>query len=191
MEKFKNWFKKLKWDSIIISLLSIAIGVLCIVLPDESGDALCIVLGVSLILVSIALTIRYIVYERFLGEHLVMSAAATLILGIFCLVYPSLVQSILTVVLGVFIVIDSVASMADSIYCGRAHMKGWLLMFVVSVITAGLGSAVMFSNFATVIIFTGAALIVEGVKRFIITCVCSRKIKQARKQLSKDYDIVL
>ena len=46
-----------------------------------------------------------------------------------------------------------------------------------------LGIVVAFSNFETVMILAGIALIIEGLKRLIITLVCAGKIREAKKQL--------
>ncbi len=193
MEEIKSFFKKIKWDSLLIAILTVAVGILCVALPDQSGDVLCIVFGVSLLATGVALIVRYFTVERLFGEHLLISAVVAITLGIFCLIYPNAIQSILTVLFGLFILIDSISSISDSIYCARAKVKGWPWMFILSVLTACLGAAVMFSNFETVMIFAGVSLIIEGIKQFVITCVFSHKIKQAKKMItsSKDDDIVL
>lgn len=190
MENIKTFLKRVKWDSIIVSLLSIAIGILCVVLPDRAGDVLCIVYGASLIAISIALFVSYFVYDRFLGAHLLIIAVVTLLLGIFCLVYPNTLQNILTVLFGLFIIIDSASSLADSINCARAKIRGWSILFLLSLLTAGLGISVMFSTFDTVMIFAGCSLIIEGIKRFVLTIVYSRKIKEAKKKLYQKEDII-
>lgn len=183
MDAVKNFFKKVKWDSIIISILTLVIGILCVAMPDRAGDVLCIVFGSFLIGMSIGLFVRYFTVDRLFGEHLIISAIAMFILGIFCLVYPNSLQGILTVLFGLFIVMDSVSSLTDSIYCAKVKIRGWSVLFVLSILTACLGISVMFSNFDTVMIFAGCSLIIEGVKRFVLTLVYSHKIKQAKKQL--------
>lgn len=190
MDNIKAFFRRIKWDSIIVSLLSIAIGILCVVMPDRAGDVLCLVYGASLIAISVALFVSYFVYDRLFGAHLLITAVVTLILGIFCLVYPNALQNILTVLLGLFIVIDSASSLADSMYCAKAKIRGWSVLFVLSILTAALGVSVMFANFDAVMIFAGCALIFEGVKRFVLTIVYSRKIKAAKKKLYQKEDII-
>ena len=98
MEKIKEFFKKAKWDSIIIAILTVLVGILCIAVPSRVADVLCIVFGISLIAMSIAVFVRYFAYGKFLGEYLLVSAIVMLALGVFCLVYPDTIQGILTVV---------------------------------------------------------------------------------------------
>lgn len=185
MDSVKTFLKKVKWDSIIISLFTIVIGILCVAMPDAAGDVLCIVFGSFLIAMSMVLFVRYFSFDRLLGAHLLIMAVVMLILGIFCLVYPGALQSILTVLFGLFIVIDSASSLADSIYCAKAKIKGWSILFVLSLLTIVLGISVIFSNFDTVMIFAGCSLIIEGLRRLIMTLVYSHKIKQAKKEVLK------
>lgn len=185
MNKVQGFFKKVKWDSIIIATLTIVFGILCVAMPTRAGDVLCIVFGAMLLTMSVALFVRFFAVDRFFGANLLIAAAVMLILGIFCLVYTSTLQSILTVLFGIFIFVDSMTSLTDSILCAKAKIKGWWVLFVLSILTACLGVCVVFSNFDTVMIFAGCSLIIEGLRRLVTTLVFSHKIKQAKKQLSQ------
>lgn len=184
----KELFKKVKWDSIIISILTIVLGILCVALPKTSGDAICIVLGCSLISVGFLMFVRFFAYEHIMGEYIFILAVLTTILGVFCLVYPNSIKSIVTVLFGLYIVVDSAVSLSDSMNCARAGIKGWFLLFILSLLTACLGIVVMFSNFETVMIFAGISLIVGGVRRMIITLTFSKKIRDAKKKLIDDQE---
>lgn len=185
MDKVQGFFKKVKWDSIIIATLTIVFGILCVAMPTRAGDVLCIVFGAMLLTMSVALFVRFFAVDRFFGANLLIAAAVMLILGIFCLVYTSTLQSILTVLFGIFIFVDSMTSLTDSILCAKAKIKGWWVLFVLSILTACLGVCVVFSNFDTVMIFAGCSLIIEGLRRLVTTLVFSHKIKQAKKQLTQ------
>lgn len=185
MDKVQGFFKKVKWDSIIIATLTIVFGILCVAMPTRAGDVLCIVFGAMLLTMSVALFVRFFTVYRFFGANLLIAAAVMLILGIFCLVYTSTLQSILTVLFGIFIFVDSMTSLTDSILCAKAQIKGWWVLFVLSILTACLGVCVIFSNFDTVMIFAGCSLIIEGLRRLVTTLVFSHKIKQAKKQLTQ------
>lgn len=185
MYKVQGFFKKVKWDSIIIATLTIVFGILCVAMPTRAGDVLCIVFGAMFLTMSVALFVRFFTVDRFFGANLLIAAAVMLILGIFCLVYTSTLQSILTVLFGIFIFVDSMTSLTDSILCAKAQIKGWWVLFVLSILTACLGVCVIFSNFDTVMIFAGCSLIIEGLRRLVTTLVFSHKIKQAKKQLTQ------
>lgn len=185
MEEFKSFFKKLKWDSIIISLLTIILGIVCVVIPNESGNVLTLIFGISLIIMGVCLIIRLFTVDTFLTEHILLLSILMIILGIFVLIFPETIKSLMTVLFGMFIVLDSVSSLSDSIYLCKAEIRGWVVLFVLSLITIILGVSVMFSSFETVMIFAGCSLIIEGVRKFVTTLIYSRKIKVAKKQLKE------
>lgn len=182
MEK-QNIFKKLKWDSIIVAALTIILGLLCVILPKGSGTALTYIFGAALVAMGITAVVRYFWGLRLISDMSLVIGTLMITLGVFTLINPSAIQAILVVLLGVFIIIDSMTEISESIYCARANVGGWFWLFLASVLTLGLGVVVAFSNFETVMILAGIALIIEGLKRLIITLVCAGKIREAKKQL--------
>ncbi len=182
MEK-QNIFKKLKWDSIIVAALTIILGLLCVILPKGSGTALTYIFGAALVAMGITAVVRYFWGLRLISDMSLVIGTLMITLGVFTLINPSAIQAILVVLLGVFIIIDSMTEISESIYCARANVSGWFWLFLASVLTLGLGVVVAFSNFETVMILAGIALIIEGLKRLIITLVCAGKIREAKKQL--------
>ena len=93
-------------------------------------------------------------------------------------------RDLLTVIFGIFIVIDGSTSIADSIECARAHVEGWVGMLILSVVTVVLGGLVMFGPFDTVMIFAGISLIIDGICDIIMICVFSHKVREAKKKSS-------
>lgn len=187
----KEFFKKLKWDSIIVSLLTVAIGVLCIVMPSEAGDVLLIIFGAMLIAIGATLFVRFFTTDRLFASHIMIMAVVSIVLGVMCLVQKSALQSILTILLGLYIVVDSLSSIGDSVYLCKAKVSGWFILFLLSLLSCGLGVVVMFSTFDTVMIFAGVSLLIEGVKRFTLTLTFSNKIRSARKQFEKSMQDVI
>ena len=186
MNELRKSLNKCKWDSYIIAILSVVVGVLAIIFPYQTGDILCVVAGVALIVAGVALFVRFLAYGGLIfGGYALIMTITTIALGVFCLVYPGLIQGILTVLFGIFIVVDSAEAMAESLEVSRVHMPGWVLMFIFSLVTAMLGVCVMFSSFDTVMIFAGISLVVDGVRNFITTAVFSSRVKKARKELGK------
>lgn len=178
---FNEFLKKIKWDSITVAVAAIVMGILCLVMPTGIGNVLCIAFGCLLIATSVVLFVKLVTFNGFFGANLLISAVVTFLSGVFCLVYPGILQSVLTVLFGLFIVIDSLASLSDAILCAKAKTEGWVVLFILSFITACLGVVVMFSTFETVMVFAGVSLIIEGVRRLIITLAYSRKIRDAKK----------
>lgn len=180
-----NLFKKIKWDSIILSILMLAVGVLYVVLPSKAGDVTITVFGVMLIVAGLVSCVRYFMYDRFLSDHILIISIVMLVLGVFTLIYPKSIQAILTIVFGLIIVIDSISSICDSVYLLKVKVYDGIILIILSIITAILGVMVMFSNFESVMVFAGVSLIIDGVRKLVTTIVFSVKVTKAKKQFVK------
>lgn len=178
-----NILKRLKWDSIVTAVLGIIVGIVFIITPKTSADILCTVCGIMLIAAGIIAAIVFFCYGRMLGGYSLALGVAMLISGIFCLIYPSAVQGILTFIVGIFIVIDAGTSFADSIICARARITGWPVMLLTSLLMVVLGCIVMFGTFDMIIVFAGWALIINGACDIIMTLIFSHRINEAKKVL--------
>lgn len=188
-----EFFKKLKWDGVIISCLTIVLGILCVAMPSTSATALCYIFGGALLIMGITFLVRYFAVERLLGSPMLITAVVMTMCGLFCIVYPGTVQGILTVLFGVFILVDSINTMTDSIILARTKVKGWFVMFLLSLLTACLGVAIMFSTFDAVMIFAGVSLIFEGVKDLVLIFTFGKKVKDAKKKIESqtDEDVII
>ena len=186
MNELKKQFKLAKWDSILISVIVIAVGVLCIAMADRSADVLCIVFGCSLLAIGITVFVKSVLYGGLFTSTAIVLSISLTVTGIFCLVNPYVIQSILTVLFGLFILLDSAQGLADGIDCARAGISGWVILVITSALTMVLGIIIMFyTTFESVMIITGIALVVEGVRRLVITLTFSAKVNKAKKQLDK------
>ena len=190
MNKVKKFFTKLKWENIIAAILAIVVGVLFIILPKDSADVLCLIAGILLIFAGSFTLVAYIFSGFFLGAHLLIVGIMLILLGTFCLANPENIMEVLTVLFGLYIVIDGTTSIVDSVYCAKAKIKGWGSLLVLAILSIGLGTAVMFSTFDTIMIFAGCSLIIDGVCDIIETIVFSHKIKEAKKKLLEGSKII-
>ncbi len=191
MEQIKKLFQKFKLETIISSILLIALGVLFMVFPSDSTDALCTVGGIILICISSVIIIASIAYGFLLGGHLLISGVSFMLLGIFCLVYPDVIKNILPIIFGVYIVIDGSISLVDSLYCASARISGWVVLLLISIVTIALGGFVMFSTtLDTITMVAGICLIVDGVCDLVKTLVFSRKVRTAKKKFLEGYNYI-
>lgn len=190
MNKVKKFFTKFKWENIIAAILAIVVGVLFIILPKDSADVLCLIAGILLIFAGSFTLVAYIFSGFFLGAHLLIVGIMLILLGTFCLANPENIMEVLTVLFGLYIVIDGTTSIVDSVYCAKAKIKGWGLLLVLAILSIGLGTAVMFSTFDTIMIFAGCSLIIDGVCDIIETIVFSHNIKEAKKKLLEGSKII-
>ena len=101
-----SYLKNLKWEMVLYSILSIAIGVLMFLYPTKTLNAVCIILAVMLF----ALGIRYLIEYRkknFINDfyrYEFVAGIALILLGIVVLACMNLILSIITYVIALIII---------------------------------------------------------------------------------------
>lgn len=192
MNELKKAFRKCKWDSILAAVLAIVAGILFIALPETSANVLCAVSGILLIVFGIFAIAAFVSGGFLLGGYTLIMGIAFLLSGLFFLLHPEMIQGILTVLFGIFIVADGASTMVDSVYCAKAHIRGWFWLLLLSAVSVVLGCVVTFGTFDTVMLFAGISLVVDGVCDLIVTLLFTRRIKEAKKKLqSRKDDIII
>ena len=167
----------------VIAFSAILIGLLFILTPQTSADVICYVAGILLLASGIAAVVSYLASGRLFGSYALVSGIVLLVGGVFCLLRPEVIQGLLTVIFGVFLVIDGMVTLQDGIDCARAKLGGWWVLAALAVITIALGCVVLFGNFDSIMLLAGISLIVDGVFDLIATLAFSKRVREARQKL--------
>ena len=183
MGSIRSYFKCLKWRSLIIAFSAILLGLLFILTPQTSADVICYVAGILLLASGIAAVVSYLASGRLFGSYALVSGIVLLVCGVFCLLRPEVIQGLLTVIFGVFLVIDGMVTLQDGIDCARAKLGGWWVLAALAVITIALGCVILFGKFDSIMLLAGISLIVDGVFDLIATLAFSKRVHEARQKL--------
>lgn len=184
----KDYLKKIKWESLFTALFAVVVGILFLVFPSSSSYILCYTAGAIFITLGVIYIIRYITGNYIFGSYMLLLSILLLIVGIFCLSRPNVIQAIITVIFGIFLIIDGVIKMQEGVEYSRVPVKGWWTVILFAIASIALGIVVMFGTFENVMIFAGVSLIVDGVFDFITTLVFSSKIRQVEKEIRHAID---
>ena len=151
--------------------------------PQTSADVICYVAGILLLASGIAAVVSYLASGRLFGSYALVSGIVLLVCGVFCLLRPEVIQGLLTVIFGVFLVIDGMVTLQDGIDCARAKLGGWWVLASLAVITIALGCVILFGKFDSIMLLAGISLIVDGVFDLIATLAFSKRVREARQKL--------
>lgn len=179
----KEYLKKIKWESLFTALFAVVIGILFLCFPDSSSLVLCYAGGSIFIALGVIYCVRYLFSERIFGSYIFIFSLLLIVLGIFCLVKPNTIKAIITIIFGLFLLVDGIVKMQEGIELSRAYVKGWWSVVALGIITIALGVVVMFGTFENVMIFAGVSLIVDGICDAVTTLVFSSKIRKAEKEI--------
>lgn len=183
MSEIKKFFTKLKWEKLVTAIVAIVLGIVFVADPNGSGDAVCKVAGVAMIVLAAAMLIRYITSARLFPENLIFSAVL-LLLGIFFIAKSGVVMTVLGLFFGIFLVIDGASKIRDGIDAAKAKIQGWWIWFILALLTIVLGILVMFGE--SVMTLLGVSLIVDGVSDIVTTLWLSAGVRKVKKEIEKD-----
>lgn len=183
MSEIKKFFTKLKWEKLVTAIVAIVLGIVFVADPNGSGDAVCKVAGVAMIVLAAAMLIRYFTSKQLFPENLIFSAVL-LLLGIFFIAKSGVVMTVLGLFFGIFLVIDGASKIRDGIDAAKAKTQGWWIWFLLALLTIVLGILVMFGE--SVMTLLGVALIVDGVSDIVTTLWLSAGVRKVKKEIEKD-----
>lgn len=176
----KKSLKTYKALAIVLSVVTMALGLVMICWPNISAVAICYLMGAVCIVVGIYEIIRYFDlgligvlfrYDLFLG---IMSVLA----GILLVLHPDGGVVILPVVLGFYIILASVFSIQISTEARHFGFSGWWGALLLGIAGAILGVLMILDPFrgaAALMVFTGISLLVTGVES-IYAIICISKV---------------
>lgn len=183
MSEIKKFFTKLKWEKLVTAIVAIVLGIVFVADPNGSGDAVCKVAGVAMIVLAAAMLIRYFTSAQLFPENLIFSAVL-LLLGIFFIAKSGVVMTVLGLFFGIFLVIDGASKVRDGIDAAKAKIQGWWIWFILALLTIVLGILVMFGE--SVMTLLGVSLIVDGVSDIVTTLWLSAGVRKVKKEIEKD-----
>ena len=183
MSEIKKFFTKLKWEKLVTAIVAIVLGIVFVADPNGSGDAVCKVAGVAMIVLAAAMLIRYFSSAQLFPENLIFSAVL-LLLGIFFIAKSGVVMTVLGLFFGIFLVIDGASKIRDGIDAAKAKIQGCWIWFILALLTIVLGVLVMFGE--SVMTLLGISLIVDGVSDIVTTLWLSAGVRKVKKEIEKD-----
>ena len=162
-----QFFNRIRWTYVVISAFFLVLGLIMILRPEQSLPLICRGLGV---LAAIFGAVRILQY--FLRAPQGIGQRYDLAGGLFCLLIAALllfraaaVAAVLSVIVGIFILIDSVFKFQIALDARRSGAQSWALMMLLACVSLLLGVLLVFDTFQgqkLLSVIMGAALIYDA-----------------------------
>lgn len=165
------------------SLIYILLGLCLICMPVDAVNILCrFIFGVVLIAAGLYHIWIYVQEKQNSTLMDLFSGGLILVLGIFLFYNPEVVVSLLPVLLGTFILTDSVWVLKGCVKMKKRDSQGleWKILLAGSLIFIVLGIAMIVNPFSAVkvmIVFAGCVLLVNGIADFAFLFLIRKGIK--------------
>ena len=181
-EKINNFLK----GQIVTSIIYIALGACLAFMPVNTINVICkFVFGILLIFVGFYHILIYIL-EKLNSTILdLFSGGVLMVIGIFLFMNPQIVVKLLPILLGTFILVDSIWSLKGSLKLKKHGSGTWKFLLIGSLIFIGLGISLVLNPFAMVkytVIFAGWIFLSNGVTDLVYLVLLRRGLKELKQE---------
>lgn len=181
-EKINNFLK----GQIVTSIIYIALGACLAFMPVNTINVICkFIFGILLILVGFYHILIYIL-EKLNSTILdLFSGGVLMVIGIFLFMNPQIVVKLLPILLGTFILVDSIWSLKGSLKLKKNGSGFWKILLIGSLIFIGLGVSLVLNPFTMVkytVIFAGWIFLCNGVVDLIYLILLRRGLKELKQE---------
>lgn len=188
-------FRHLKASMFVMQLVYLALGLALVFAPDMSARVLCYACGAALLAVGLLAVWRFAAARQerllFAWFSLVYGVLFT-VMGIFLLVQPDTVLTVLPAVFGVFVLLDSLGRIQNALELRRAGLVRWWGMLFFALLSVVLGVLILINPFAaltTTVRVIGAVLLIEsvlGLACALYTSLVLRELEKAVRDAGDD-----
>lgn len=182
-EKINNFLK----GQIVTSIIYIALGACLVFMPVSTVNVICkFVFGILLILVGLYHILIYVAEKLNSTIFDLFSGGVLMVLGIFLFMNPQIVVKLLPILLGTFILVDSIWTLKGSLKLKKRGAGSWKFLLMGSVIFIGLGISLVVNPFTMVkytVIFAGWIFLCNGVIDLIYLILLRKGLKEIKQDV--------
>lgn len=181
MEQIKKQINKLWVGSLFTTLLFIIVGILLIIKPEQIITMISMIIGLSILVVGIFAFVKY-----FRGQKTQTGFSFDLIYGTICAVSGSLlilnpkaVASVLPLILGVWMLFNSISKIGYVLDLKKQAGKEWISPFILTTLTLMCGILFIFNPFKGATIITqilGSTLVFYSLIDLINSFILRKKV---------------
>ncbi len=181
----KEFFKHLKWMSLLNAIAGIGLGLFMIFCTDLTIKALIYIFAGLLLVVGVIKIINYFLYG--IEPFGFIYGIVGVVLGLVFMINANAIASsnILGVILGLILLVKSLLSVQESFDLRRIGAKWWWIDTILSILMLAFAIVVICNPAADKIMFTwlGITVVVGGVLDLIDVFVVSAKVKKTKKTI--------
>ena len=178
-------FKRIKWSYVVLSAMFLLLGIYLVVNPETSLIMICRILGAAMAVFGVMKIVLYFIHEVE-GVAIRFDFAV----GLFCIILGALMlwrapalTDILSVVIGLLVLVDSVFKLQVAVDSRRMGAHSWWVTLVCTVVCLVLGILLVFNPFdgkQMLTIMMGVSLIVDGVQNLCTVVYAAAFVKDVK-----------
>ena len=179
----KSFFQTLRKNWIMSSVITVLAGLILVLFPTGTLKVISYVLGAVAIIMGVVRTVRYFKQDHtypFLFQSDLMVGLLVVAFGLFLVIFPDTVISMVPFVFGILLIGCGVGNVLRAVDARNAGLSSWAVLLALAVISIAAGVVCLANPFTvmeTAVTVIGAALIYVGITDIITTLAVSKRIK--------------
>ena len=180
----KNEMKNLRWNALLTAVLYIAVGLVCLILPDQMLLTLGKILGWSAIVAGVLFVVAYLVRDvkenYFRNDFLHGMIAITA--GVVVLRNLDTMISLIPVLFGALVAVSGCMKLQTAIDLKRMNATGWIPELVMALLVLTFGIVLVanpFKALTTLLKLIGVGLIIGGCTDLFSALYFTKKVDHA------------
>jgi uncharacterized membrane protein HdeD (DUF308 family) len=172
----------------VISLVSLVLGLFLVIKPEVSSSIISYVMGAGFIFYGVVHIITYVlVKDDNLFQFDLAKGIITTAIGLYFIFKPTFIVSILPFVLGMGILVNGICNLQSACNFYRTSRKHWLTVFIPSIVTILLGVLIVVNPFKwakVLLVVIGCVLIWNAILDLWTHHCINKKVQEAEKKAS-------
>ncbi len=183
--------KEIKWNTIVTSVVYIALGIVLLFMPTTSLYIILNIIGIGTAVAGLLSLIRYFTFdanESFYRNDFLLGLIGVAI-GLLIFLRKDIFASLIPFLLGIAIMFSGFVKLQDSIDAKRMGYQNSVVYIVLSLINIVVGIVVILNPFKTselLFMIIGAGLMYSGISDLVSTVYLSRRLNKLHKELKKN-----
>ncbi len=177
----ENVYNRIMIYSLIGAVITVAIGLVLLFLPNTSNKIVGIIIGINILINGINTIYKYFHRDgaKLYALNLVFGVLYS-VLGVVIILYPFTVVEFVSICLGIYILINGSTKINYALWLKKGNEESWLIALATGILLFVLGLLVLFNPFITLTItkLCGAFLIITGVLDFMDTFLFKSRSKE-------------
>lgn len=165
----KELLKKTGYVSLLTSVILALIGIIIIVNPTTTFNVISTIIGISIIIVGIIKFLTSFSYRTTNGKldfQMIFGSLIIVIAGIVTICYNSTIQSIISIIIGLWIIYSALIRFGFSVQLKAISFPIFILSMILSISMLACGIYVLF-NASAIIIWLGVIMLIYAIMDII------------------------
>lgn len=175
-------FKEAKRTYFIIAAIYLLMGIILTIWPGFMAGVITTVLGVVSIVIGIIRLIEYFTGDRYAAIFKYDMVIGILFIGfgLFALIWPGVIVSILPVIFGIFLIVSSLIKLQNAVDLKRLGYDRWWSVLIMGLVSVILGIVVICNPFRAVkllIRFIGIFFMIDGITSLVSMYMFTKELR--------------